>query len=160
MRKCVKCKIQKHRISQCLWTKNRGKVTAFRDAELVFSPLSLSYKLSLFLLIADFKWGRVECRWEMREGAANWLITLTAAKVELFVQKDFQENFSPLENLELVMLDPAISCLDRLGKPCYHFPRTRCGRLGRDCLCGNETRMRKQIQKTVTMRTIQILYIV
>ena len=55
MRKCVKCKIQKHRISQCLWTKNRGKVTAFRDAELVFSPLSLSYKLSLFLLIADFK---------------------------------------------------------------------------------------------------------
>ena len=55
MRKCVKCKIQKHRISQCLWTKNRGKVTAFRDAELVFSPLSLSYKLTLFLLIADFK---------------------------------------------------------------------------------------------------------
>ena len=144
MRKCVKCKIQKHRISQCLWTKNRGKVTAFRDAELVFSPLSLSYKLSLFLLIADFKWGRVECRWEIREGAANWLITLTAAKVELVVQKDFQKNSSPMETLELVMLDPAISCLDRLGKPCYHFPRTHCDRLGRDCHCDKE--MRKEIK--------------
>ena len=106
-------------------------------------------------------WFQMRTSWmQMREGAANWLITLTAAKVELVVQKDFQENVSPLENLELVMLDPAISCLDRLGKPCYHFPRTRCGRLGRDCLCDNETRIRKQIKKTVTMRTIQILYIV
>ena len=160
MRKCVKCKIQKHRISQCLWTKNRGKWQRSETPSLSFRHFHFPTNFHFFSSLLISKWGQVECRWEMREGAANWLITLTAAKVELFVQKDFQENFSPLENLELVMLDPAISCLDRLGKPCYHFPRTRCGRLGRDCLCDNETRMRKQIQKTVTMRTIQILYIV
>ena len=126
MRKCVKCKIQKHRISQCLWTKNRGKWQRSETPSLSFRHFHFPTNLHFFSSLLISKWGRVECRWEMREGAANWLITLTAAKVELVVQKDFQENFSPLENLGLVMLDPAISCLDGLGKPCYHFPRTHC----------------------------------
>ena len=101
------------------WQRSETPSLSFRHFHF---PTNFHFFSSLLIL----QWGRVECRWEMREGAANWLITLTAAKVELFVQKDFQKNFSPLENLELVMLDPAISCLALLGKPCYHFPRTHC----------------------------------
>ena len=121
-----------------------GKWQRSETPSLSFRHFHFPTNLHFFSSLLISKWGRVECRWEIREGAANWLITLTAAKVELFVQKDFQENVSPLENLELVMLNPAISCLAGLGKPCYHFPRTHCDRLGRDCHWDKE--MRKEMK--------------
>ena len=160
MRKCVKCKIQKHRISQCLWTKNRGKWQRSETPSLSFRhfhfPTNFHFFSSLLISNEDELNADERCEKVRQTDWLHWL----QQKWSCLSKKMFQKNFSPLENLELVMLDPAISCLDGLGKPCYHFPRARWGRLGRDCLCDNETRMRKQIQKTVTMRTIQILYIV
>ena len=111
----------------CLWAKNRGKVTAFRDAGLVFSPLSLSYKLSLFLLIADFT---MRTSWmQMRDARRCGKLTdyTDCSKSGAVCPKRFSKELFSFGKSWTGNARPCdILSGRRLGKPCYHFPRTHC----------------------------------